>query len=1195
MNIKEIEVFDLYEDGTLVIKTNMEEKNEKLKYAWYIRKDEETIFKSKYQNQEFMAFNIDKSGLYAVKAFVIDDKLNKISKETKILIDYSTSPKLIEKELSKINVNVNVNIQFLNKLSWKINIYGQFPKSSKFAWYIYKRGKSEPIYKQMYSDKLEYIYEFAEKGQYKLKLFIISNGNKYSNNTQWFDVKSNEEKNKNVFYDFSIFGNYPTKPHIEQKVKLEEKIKMSLENENWLNKYTEILNKIPDSNGSRYYQKLKCRIGIICDEFFYDSIKDAADFIYVTPDNWKSVIDNGIDIFMFVSAWRGLEEQWRGLANVNSMFPPFINDKRKTAFEILEYCKDKSIPTVFYSKEDPPDYEIFLDYAKKCDYIFTSAKECVSYYKSDCKNENVKAVTFGINPQLHNPIGSYNINKEKTILFSGSWMKKFPVRCKDLSMIFDGIISSSYDLHIIDRNYPMHKGYEFPNKYFKYTSPAIEHHLLQKVHKLFNWAVNINSVKSSETMFANRAFELLANGVLLLSNFSVGINSILPNIMIVNDSSEVLEIVNNMTDEQIYERQIAGIRLVMSKHTCYDRISEFLSFCDIDANQPIRKIVVIADEITASVKENFDRQAYQYKLLVSKEKFTEQLFKEYDMITWFDKNAYYGQFYLEDLANGFKYTNCDYITKDAWYNGKKLKTGVEHNYVKEMKSKYRTLFWRDSYTYEFIINLNGRKKLKNGYSIDRFSYNSIISKQEEQKENYLLSVIVPIFNNGEHLYGKCFNSLTRSSMFNNMEIIFVDDGSTDDRTLKIEDYIKSQYSNVSIYRFNDGGSGSASRPRNKGVEIASSEYVTFLDPDNEAVCNGYARLYDIAVKEDFDLVFGSMYKCDNNVKCFNYYNIVKRKTDKDCFYDGLNIKEIDFLTASIQAMVIRKEIIIKNNIEEVVGAIGEDTLFSWQLLSLSKRIKVCEFPVHIYYAQTSDSVTNLVNINFFNKTLKVQIPKLEWLKKFNLIENFMESKYNYYTTNWILYKFSVSENSEECAKVVEKILDIYSDYYNGEDDIINNFMLQCKNKNYNMALDVVRKAFPNNYTRPMPTLKEILSSIKTTSLFDIKFKRNGSVFTFYNNSGNKGTDKYAWVILLAISSYSKVYSTSYKNNSEFSFDFKKLEPKLYKIRSFVLKPDNTKSSEDIAYIQVNEDKSIDYIYYKSKAIELEKEREYNGN
>ena len=44
-------------------------------------------------------------------------------------------------------------------------------------------------------------------------------------------------------------------------------------------------------------------------------------------------------------------------------------------------------------------------------------------------------------------------------------------------------------------------------------------------HRLFRWAINVNSVKYSETMFANRVYELQAMGNLLLTNYSMGVNN----------------------------------------------------------------------------------------------------------------------------------------------------------------------------------------------------------------------------------------------------------------------------------------------------------------------------------------------------------------------------------------------------------------------------------------------------------------------------------------------------------------------------------------------------------------------------------------------------------------------------------------------------------------------------------------------
>src|SRR5699024_2187091 len=103
-----------------------------------------------------------------------------------------------------------------------------------------------------------------------------------------------------------------------------------------------------------------------------------------------------------------------------------------------------------------------------------------------------------------------------------------------------------------------------------------------------------------------------------------------------------------------------------------------------------------------------------------------------------------------------------------------------------------------------------------------------------------LSVIVPIHNNGKYLKYKCFSSLKRLKCFNDLEIIFVDDGSTDKETLRIIEDIRSTHDIV--YKRFETGSGSASRPRNEGVYLATTDLITYLDPDNEAVDDGYSIL-----------------------------------------------------------------------------------------------------------------------------------------------------------------------------------------------------------------------------------------------------------------------------------------------------------------------------------------------------------------
>lgn len=63
---------------------------------------------------------------------------------------------------------------------------------------------------------------------------------------------------------------------------------------------------------------------------------------------------------------------------------------------------------------------------------------------------------------------------------------------------------------------------------------------------------------------------------------------------------------------------------------------------------------------------------------------------------------------------------------------------------------------------------------------------------------------------------------------------------------------------MTTYFFDQGGSGSAARPRNKGIEISKEPYVTYLDPDNEAISDGYAKLYEKIQQTDVDMAFGAI-------------------------------------------------------------------------------------------------------------------------------------------------------------------------------------------------------------------------------------------------------------------------------------------------------------------------------------------------
>jgi glycosyltransferase involved in cell wall biosynthesis len=794
---------------------------------------------------------------------------------------------------------------------------------------------------------------------------------------------------------------------------------------NFVNEVKNQKSLIPASNGSSFFEKFNVNIGIIADEFLFNSFKDIANFYYVHREKYHE-LEGKLDILLIATAWKGLENDWKGLGN------PKISKVRKDIFQVIDFFKKQGVKIVFYSKEDPTNYEYFVDIAQKCDYIFTTAAEKVDDYKRDCKNNNVFVLEFGVNPVYNNPIGITSVKKYDGALFAGSWYNKYPHRQHDTTTIFDGVIEAGHHLKIIDRNYWLNlEQYFFPVKYLKYISPSMEHEDLQSLLKMYIWAINLNTVKYSESMFANRVFEMQAMGNLILSNYSLGMNFLFPNIFIVHDKEEVKFIMNSLTDIELYMLQMDGVRKVLREHTTFHRISYLLQKIGFQQFEiPKRTVAVVVNEKNKHILDSFERQTYPYKKLVTIDELSED--NNFDYITFFNEKYFYGEYYLEDLVNGFKYTNSSYITKDSYYKDGNKVSGVENNYINIIRDKYRTVFDVKKFNVNELISLEGELECENGYSIDSLE----ISENDQfriniEKQDYKFSVIIPVYNNGEHLYGKCFMSLRRSSMFKNMEIIIVDDGSTDDRTIKIVQRLERLYDNVNVYRFNDGGSGSASRPRNKGIELATTNYITFLDPDNEAVNDGYYELYKILSNNDYDLVVGDIKKLDTKTSNFDYYKSVVKlcngKTEFEIKDSKEFLKQTFFKAQSIQALMVKKDLLILNNLKMIPGAIGEDTLFYFQLITNAKKFKVIDKIIHIYYAGVKGSTVNSINLNFFKKYQSLEKEKYNYLKVEGLIEDYINVRFNYYFKNWYLEKLKKinPEERDEAIKILRNILNIY--------------------------------------------------------------------------------------------------------------------------------------------------------------------------
>ena len=128
----------------------------------------------------------------------------------------------------------------------------------------------------------------------------------------------------------------------------------------------------------------------------------------------------------------------------------------------------------------------------------------------------------------------------------------------------------------------------------------------------------------------------------------------------------------------------------------------------------------------------------------------------------------------------------------------------------------------------------------------------------------LISLVIPCYNS-QHTLRKCLDSVIQQS-YTNLEIILVDDGSTDDSS-KIYEEFQSKDERIKIYKQENSG---VSKARNKGVALTTGEYICFVDSDDWVETNYCSELYDLLVTENADIsIIEASYEDENGKVVFN--------------------------------------------------------------------------------------------------------------------------------------------------------------------------------------------------------------------------------------------------------------------------------------------------------------------------------------
>ena len=209
------------------------------------------------------------------------------------------------------------------------------------------------------------------------------------------------------------------------------------------------------------------------------------------------------------------------------------------------------------------------------------------------------------------------------------------------------------------------------------------------------------------------------------------------------------------------------------------------------------------------------------------------------------------------------------------------------------------------------------------------------------KSNIKVSIIIPIYNVEEYLE-ECLVSAVKQTL-NDIEIICVNDGSLDNSMEIVKRYAEKDERIVIVNKEN-GGLSSA---RNAGLDVASGEYVYFLDSDDYIVEDAMEVLYDEAKLWKLDSIYfdaESFFDQDETrEKVDNYDDYYIRKNNYSKVVSGLellaNMEENDEFRASACLQMNRTAFLKEKNIRFIEGIIHEDNPFTLECMMEAQRTK----------------------------------------------------------------------------------------------------------------------------------------------------------------------------------------------------------------------------------------------------------------
>ncbi len=451
----------------------------------------------------------------------------------------------------------------------------------------------------------------------------------------------------------------------------------------------------------------------ILDAFSFHAFEPECELRQLTPHGWCSELEHfELDLLFIESAWQGKDDLWT---------EGRITKQGSELTAIVEWCRARSIPTVFWNKEDPVHFSTFLNTSALFDYVFTTDLDSIHRYRSSLGHDRVYLLPYAVQPKSFNPLEIEP--RIDAFSFAGSHCGRYPERARDFHNMVEELIKM-HPLLIWDRNYgPDDPRCSFPLEYRPFILGSLPFEEVQHAYKGYRYTINLNSIKQSQTMLAGHVFELLASNSIVVSNFARSLRVLLGELVIASDSAEEIAHRVSALDKNLSRSRklrLSGLRKVMQSHTSRHRLNYIWSQVTDSATATASPEVLVVspartqEEADAAVS-NFRRQLYDMKrLLIIPEGDFEKVSGlagpditihdqskplafgsdiQPDFVAGMVPRDYYGPNYLIDLALGTSYSDAPALGKASFFQSDKgsdpqlLNNGLQYKPFRELATR----------------------------------------------------------------------------------------------------------------------------------------------------------------------------------------------------------------------------------------------------------------------------------------------------------------------------------------------------------------------------------------------------------------------------------------------------------------------------------------------------------------------------